>query len=196
MRDLFFTATLLNFFLVPGMVLTPFFVEDYLMATSDWYGFIVGGLGLGKVIGFAIAASLKTSGSVRSKLNITAIILLTIFLTLFGFIRIKQLAALNMLMAGIMGGFFNVNLMTILQQTTPDWIRGRVFAVLTTISGGLMPVATGLTGVITDLLNQNVPLVLIVGGALSAVSCIILAFSRAFREYMAYEPPAEEEASV
>ena len=68
MRDLFFTATLLNFFLVPGMVLTPFFVEDYLMATSDWYGFIVGGLGLGNVIGFAIAASLKTSGSVRSKL--------------------------------------------------------------------------------------------------------------------------------
>jgi DHA3 family macrolide efflux protein-like MFS transporter len=37
MRDLFFTATLLNFFLVPGMVLTPFFVEDYLMANSDWY---------------------------------------------------------------------------------------------------------------------------------------------------------------
>ena len=97
-----------------------------------------------------------------------------------------------MFMGGVMGGFFNVNLLTILQQTTPDWIRGRVFAVLTTISGGLTPVAMGMTGVITDLLNQNVPLVLIAGGALSFFSCVILTFSRAFREYMAYEPSPEE----
>jgi DHA3 family macrolide efflux protein-like MFS transporter len=188
MRDLFFTATLLNFFLVPGMVLTPFFVEDYLMANSDWYGYIIAGMGLGSIIGFAIAGSIKVSGPVRSKINVTAIILLTIFLTLFGFIRAKELAVVNMLMSGIMAGFFNVNLLTILQQTTPDWIRGRVFAVLTTIGGALVPVAMGLTGVITDMLNQNVPLVLIAGGGLSFFSCVMLAFSRAFREYMAYEP--------
>jgi DHA3 family macrolide efflux protein-like MFS transporter len=194
MRDLFFTATLLNFFLVPGMVLTPFFVEDYLMATSDWFGYITGGFGLGTIIGFVFAGGIKVSGLVRSKINVTAIILLTLFLTLFGFIRAKQLAVANMFMAGIMGGFFNVNLLTILQQTTPDWIRGRVFAVLTTITGALTPVAMGMTGVITDLLNQNVPLVLIGGGALSFFSCIILAFSRAFREYMAYEPGPEEMA--
>ena len=192
MRDLFFTATLLNFFLVPGMVLTPFFVEDYLMATSDWYGFIIGGLGFGNIIGFGIAGGVKVSGPVRSKMNITAIILCTVFLSLFGFIRAKELAVINMFMGGVMGGFYNVNLLTILQQTTPDWIRGRVFAVLTTISGALNPVGMGMTGVITDLLNQNVPLVLIAGGALSFFSCVILAFSRAFREYMAYEPVPEE----
>jgi hypothetical protein len=145
-------------------------------------------MGLGSIIGFAIAGSIKVSGPVRSKINVTAIILLTIFLTLFGFIRAKELAVVNMLMSGIMAGFFNVNLLTILQQTTPDWIRGRVFAVLTTIGGALVPVAMGLTGVITDMLNQNVPLVLIAGGGLSFFSCVMLAFSRAFREYMAYEP--------
>jgi MFS family permease len=192
MRHLFFTFTLLNFFLVPGMVLTPFFVEDYLMTTSDWYGFITGGYGFGTIIGFGVAGGVKASGPVRSKLNLTAILLLTLFLTLFGFIRAKELAVANMFMGGIMGGFFHVNVLTILQQTTPDWIRGRVFAVLTTIAGGLTPLAMGLTGVITDLVNQNVPLVLIAGGALSFFSCVILAFSRAFREYMAYEPGPEE----
>jgi len=192
MRHLFFTATLLNFFLVPGGVLIPFFVEDYLMATPDWYGFIIGALGLGSIIGFGIAGGVKVSGPVRSKMNVTAIVSLTVFLSLFGFIRAKELAAANMLMAGIMSGYFNVNLLTIIQQTTPDWIRGRVFAVLTTIVGALTPVAMGLTGVITDLLNQNVPLVLIAGGVLSFFSCVILAFSRAFREYMAYEPDPEE----
>ena len=187
MRDLIFTFTLVNFFLVPGMVLTPFFVEDYLMATTDWFGYITGCLGIGSIIGYIIAGSVKTSGPVRSKMTIASIIFCTLFMTLFGFIRIKELAALNMLMAGITLGFFSVNVLTILQQTTPDWIRGRVFAVLTTTAGGLMPVGMGLTGVITDLLDQNVPLVLIAGGALSAVFCIILAFSRPFREYMAYE---------
>jgi DHA3 family macrolide efflux protein-like MFS transporter len=192
MRHLFFTFTLISFFLVPGMVLTPFFVEDYLMATSDWYGFITGGIGLGSIIGFVIAGGVKASGPVRSKMNITAIILFNLFLTLFGFIRAKELAVANMFMGGIMMGFFQVNVLTIVQQTTPDWIRGRVFAMLTTITGGLTPVGMGMTGVITDLLNQNVPLVLIAGGVLSFFSCVILVFSRTFREYMAYEPGPEE----
>jgi DHA3 family macrolide efflux protein-like MFS transporter len=194
MRDLFFTFTLISFFLVPGMVLTPFFVEDYLMATSDWYGFITGGIGLGSIIGFGIAGGVKASGPVRSKMNVTAIVLFNLFLTLFGFIRAKELAVANMFMGGMMMGFFQVNVLTILQQTTPDWIRGRVFAVLTTITGALAPIAMGLTGVIADVLNQNVPLVLIAGGVLSFFSCVILTFSRAFREYMAYEPVREETA--
>ena len=53
----------------------------------------------------------------------------------------------------------------------------------------------GMTGVITDVLNQNVPLVLIAGGGLSFFFCIILVFSSAFREYMAYEPDQEEVAT-
>lgn len=191
MRDLFFTFTLLSFFLVPGYVLTPFFVEDFLFATSDWYGYITGGFALGNIIGYAIAGSIRTSGPVRSNMNIGAILLSTFFLTLFGFLRIKELVVINMFMAGLTQGFYAVNVYTLLQQTTPDWIRGRVFAVLTTISGALTPVAMGLTGFIADLLNQNVPLVLIGGGALSFISCVILAFSRAFREYMAYEPNKE-----
>jgi MFS family permease len=192
MRHLFFTFTLISFFLVPGMVLTPFFVEDYLMAASDWYGFITGGIGLGSIVGFVIAGGVKASGPVRSKMNVTAIVLFNLFLTLFGFIRAKELAVINMFMGGMMMGFFQVNVLTILQQTTPDWIRGRVFAVLTTITGGLAPVGMGMTGVITDLLNQNVPLVLIAGGALSFFACVVLVFSPAFREYMAFEPSPEE----
>ena len=167
--------------------MTPFFVEDYLMATPEWYGYINGGFAFGGIIGFAIAAGVRVSGPVRSKMCITAVIMLTFLLTLFGFLRVKELAVMNMVMAGIMHGFFNVNLLTILQQTSPNWIRGRVFAVMTTISGALVPVVLGLTGIIVDLLNQNMPLVLIAGGAISAVLCVMLAFSRAFREYMAYE---------
>jgi MFS family permease len=193
MRDLFFTVALLSFFLSPGEVLTPFFVEDYLMATPDWYGYINGGFFSGGLIGFAIAAGVNVSGPVRSKMCISAVIILTLFITLFGFLRTKELAVINMVIAGIMHGFFNVNFLTILQQTTPTWIRGRVFAVMTTLTGALIPVGMGLTGIITDLLNQNVPIILIAGGAMSAVLCIMLAFSRPFRKYMAYEHDAEKD---
>lgn len=50
------------------------------------------------------------------------------------------------------------------------------------------------SAVIADLLNQNIPLVLIGGGVLSVISCVILVFSRPFREYMAYEPGGDEKA--
>ena len=196
MRELFFVGALVNFFMIPGFVLLPFFVDDYLMATPDWYGFIMAGFSIGSVVGYAIAGGIKVSGPVRSKICIAAIILSTIFLTLLGFIRAKELAVINIFLEGTMVGFFTVNIMTILQLTTPDMIRGRVFAALTSINGALAPIAMGLTGVIADLLNQNVPLVLISGGLISTFLCIILLFRRELRKFMEYEPDPEEAVEV
>ncbi|MGD9161789.1 MAG: MFS transporter [Desulfobacteraceae bacterium] len=196
LRDLIFIAALVTFFMVPGMVLMPFFVEGYLIATPDWFGFITAGLTVGNMIGFAIAAGVKVSGSVRGKMNLAAIILACVFMTLLGFIRVKELALINMFLTGIVQGFSGVNIMTILQLTTPPWIRGRVFGVMGSLNGALAPIAMGLTGAIADLLNQNVPLVLIAGGAISALLCIILVFRKELRKFMAFEPEPENEAEV
>ena len=187
-RHLFMAAAFINFFLIPSIVLLPFFVEDFLMATPDWYGYIVASLGAGAMVGYVFAGTVRLKGKTRSNLVLVSLVLMSALFGVLGLIESKVPAMVDFFVVGLLNGFININIVTILQQTTPSKIRGRVFGVLTTLSGGLVPLAMGLTGVIADLLDQNIPLILILSGSISAVLCGVLAFSAEFRRFMAYEP--------
>ncbi|MEW5924290.1 MAG: MFS transporter, partial [Candidatus Zixiibacteriota bacterium] len=54
MRAVFFTATLLNFLLSPLIVLLPFYIEDHLQLTPDWFGFLIAANGVGALIGYTV----------------------------------------------------------------------------------------------------------------------------------------------
>ncbi len=192
LRFLILAASFLNFLIAPVIVLLPFFVEDFLMTTSDWYGYIMAGFGAGSIVGYLAAGAVKFSGRTRGSLTILSLILMSALVALLGSAPSRATALMITVMIGITGGFFNINVATILQLTTPSEIRGRVFAVLGTISGGLMPLAMGLTGVIADLLGQNIPLIFALGGAGCLALSIAVTMIREFREYLAFEPPPNE----
>ncbi len=192
MRDLFVAATFLNFFSAPFPVLMPFYVEDHLGATPDWFGFILAAFGVGALIGYAVAGSLKISGVIRSRLIITLLFVQSLQFALFGVVYDRFLALSITLFLGIFNGIINVYILTILQTTTPTEIRGRVFGLLQTIAGGLMPLGMGLGGVAAELLNNNVALIFIVSGLTTALCMVVVSASRPFREYLAYEVLARE----
>ena len=85
--------------------------------------------------------------------------------------------------------------MTIIQQTTPDWIRGRVLGVLFTLIFGPIPLGYGFIGIATDLLGRNIPLMFIICNSLGLIVYIIFTFNRQYRYFLAYEPPREETSS-
>ncbi len=190
MRNLFVAATFLNFFSAPFAVLMPFYVEDQLGATPDWFGFILAAFGVGALIGYAVAGALKISGTGRSRLIIILLFLQGIQFALFAVIFDTFLALFVTLMIGMFSGIINVYILTILQITTPGEIRGRVFGLLQTIAGGLMPLGMGLAGVVAELLDNDVSLIFIICGATTSLCMIVVSTSRAFREYLAFEPPA------
>ncbi|MCK4259184.1 MAG: MFS transporter [Halanaerobiales bacterium] len=59
------------------------------------------------------------------------------------------------IIAGIFNAFVNIPIFVIFQRMIPDEIRGRIFALLGTLSQGLVPVSIGLTGIIADLILPN-----------------------------------------
>ncbi|MDH4156869.1 MAG: MFS transporter, partial [candidate division Zixibacteria bacterium] len=191
LRFLVLTASFLNFLIGPVVVLLPFFVEDFLQTTSDWYGYIMAGFGAGAMAGFLAAGAIKFSGRVRGALTILSLILMSALVALLGHVPNQVAALVIAVMMGMTSGFFNINVSTILQLTTPSEIRGRVFAVLGTISGGLMPLAMGLTGVIADLLGQNIPLIFALCGGGSLALTVAVTMIREFREYLAFERPSK-----
>lgn len=197
MRNFFFAAAILNFFTTPLGVLLPFYVEDYLHAPVDWYGFLIAAFGAGALVGYVIAGAWKLPGQKRSITMMGMLVCVCVGSILLGLTRTPMIALTLSGIVGVMSGFININLATILQLSTPSEIRGRVFGFLSTISAGLIPVSMGLSGVVADLLNQNVPLIYVVSGSLAAFLSILLLLSQEFRQFLAYEPAtAPKETSL
>jgi MFS family permease len=192
LRQLFFAAAILNFFGAPFIVLLPFYVEDFLGARPDWFGFLLAGFGVGSMVGYLIAGAVRFGGRVRSLLTIAGLILGSVGFASFGLLRVPLPSLAVFAIIGVLNGFVNVNIVTILQITTPSEIRGRVFGLLGTLSAGLMPLSMGLTGVVADALDQNIPLIYIACGSISAVLSFIVSLSPEFRRFLAYEAKIEE----
>lgn len=191
LRTLVFAAAILNFFLLPILVLMPFYVEDFLRSTPDWYGFIVAGFGAGALLGYLWAGALRVSGQLRSTLMLMSLTAQAVMLGSLGLTGSRFVALAVLIATGVLNGFLNINIATIVQLTTPTEIRGRVFSLLSMVTGGLAPLAMGLSGIVADLVDQNVPLIYIVCGGITAVLSLAVSFSRPFRDFLAYEPPSD-----
>jgi len=85
--------------------------------------------------------------------------------------RPQARALLNFILVPII----NVNIITVIQGTTPSEIRGRVFGLVSTLALGLIPIAQGLSGFAIDAIDQKVSTIYIVAGPLTTLLiCISL----------------------
>jgi len=195
LRALFFNAGFLNFFVMPVIVLLPFYVEDYLGATPDWYGYILGAFGFGSLIGFGVAGAIKIPQDKKSAFVLGALILNSAGLAIFAFLNSPAQAMTLMVFNGMLNGFFNINLITVLQLAIPSDIRGRIFGVLMTLIHGLMPISMGLAGIVFDLVGQDIVLVYSVCGFTTLMLSIIISFDKEFRKFLSYEKEEENVAA-
>jgi DHA3 family macrolide efflux protein-like MFS transporter len=180
-------AAFLNFFLAPIFVLMPVFVKEFLEAKDDWYGYILAGLGAGALVGYIVAGTVRRTGIVRVVTHLIFLISFSACFIVLSFIRTEILALVLMFICGMFVGVVQVDLSTILQMGVPSEIRGRVFGFMGTLSAGLMPIAMGLSGVIADALDGNIPVIYLTCGILLVLISTFAAFKSEFRKFLATE---------
>lgn len=193
LRDTVVISAVLGFFSAPIMILLPFFVEYNLGKTEDWYGFLVGFFFLGTFIGSIFAGAVRLPPQIRGKTLIVAILIQSIGYALFGFVQNEYLALLLAVVNGVVQGYVTVNILTIVQISTSGEIRGRVLAILTTISNILVPLATLVAGIALDFIGKNVYLIFLVSGIIMTVFVIWASFNSQFRHFLATDYSAEAE---
>lgn len=185
LRDFMIVASLINFLATPGMVLFPFYVERYLNAGPEWYGFLVAGISVGVVLGFVLAGVLQLPGKGRAVAILTAMVLYPVFFGSLVFWRTPVPALIAVILGGLVTGIINVYLITLMQTATPSEVRGRVMGFLGTLGGGLMPLGMAIGGIVGDLTDKNVPLILGVCAVLALIVTLALGFRRPCREFLA-----------
>ena len=187
LRAIVFVSAGLSFFSMPIITLMPFFVKDFLHARAAWVGIISAVYSVGAMIGFSLAAVLRLDKVARARLIMALIIFQGILYGVLAGQRLPLQALFFVLVLGIGDGYINVNIMTIIQITTPSEIRGRVFGVLAMLSGSLAPLAMGASGILADLLNHNIPIIYFACG----ISMVLIAISalaiRDYREFLVYD---------
>lgn len=115
---------------------------------------------------------------------IASLILMSVGFGGLGGVGVPIISLVIVLASGMLNGFFNINVITILQVTTPSELRGRVFGLLSTFAMGLAPIGLGLSGIVADLTNQNIPLIFITCGGILAALSILASISREFRNFL------------
>jgi MFS family permease len=184
-RDFLLTVSIVNFLTMPGTVLFPFYVSDYLHVGQEWYGYLTAGISVGVVVGFLGAGALRLTGPGRAQGVLTAMVLHPVLFGSLALWRHPIPALVAVVLGGLTVGFINIYLITLVQASTPADLRGRVLAFLGLLSGGLMPIGMALGGVIGDLTDKNVPLVIAATAVLAMLTVTLLGFRRQCREYLA-----------
>lgn len=178
MKEFIIISAIANFFAVPAFMLLPFYVEDYLGATTDWFGYLISAAGVGSLIGFGIAGQLKLSGNARFLCICSIWFALSVATVMLGLFQDRYTAMALFVLIGACNGFAGVTLISVLQSLIAPAMRGRCFGMLTTIGGCLSPIAMGLTGVIFDLTGKNIPAVYITVGAVFAVLGLVVVLNK------------------
>jgi MFS transporter, DHA3 family, macrolide efflux protein len=180
-------TTLLNFFMSPILGLFPFYIEGHLGLQPDWFGYLLTIYGVGTLLGYVLAGGLPVSSRNRGRLMIGFMLLESVLYGVLGLLKSPGAVAALAAGAGATSGFVMVNVSTILQLTTPNEIRGRVFGLLATVSACIMPLGMGLAGAAAWLANNNVSVIYVACGICMALVTLGAASLGEFRRYLAYE---------
>ena len=187
LRDLFLMFAVWYFFANAISVLLPFFVEDTLQSTPDWYGFLMVAMACGVLSGNSLVAIVKVEPLHKRNWVIIALFILGFSVVGFGYSSNIVMALGMRFVQGLCGGVIIVLVMSAIQLTTPSEIRGRVLGLLNTVMAAVSPIAMGLTGVITDFLDQDITLILLFCGLCISLVSLYLLFSTGVRALLNYE---------
>lgn len=151
---LFAFFAILNFFSAPLIALMPLYVTQHLNGEVWLYGWMGTAMGIGTIIGGLLIGAW---GGFKRKI-VTMFVGITIecvAVIVMGAIspNLSYVALAMMLLIGGGMAICNAPIGAILQSTVARDAQGRIFAMLGTISGAMMPLGLVLTGPLADVIG-------------------------------------------
>lgn len=190
LRMILIVAALINFFANIGIVLfLPLFQSTPSLGAQK-YGIAMACFMGGMMIGFMVFSVI----SVKSANKLAMFIVSSIISNITMIIAINQSSFLVMLVFVVFTGFFNsiinVILMSTVQASTPQFVRGKVMSFMNMLTQGLTPFAMALGGVLGGIF----PIALVISAAFAGVflATVPAYFSKPFHKYITTDYAAAE----
>jgi DHA3 family macrolide efflux protein-like MFS transporter len=158
-----------NCLFMPVFVLLPFYVREVLGGGPEWYGFLLGGSGAGALVGSVAAGILLTKVPRAASLIRICVGGVACCVLLVAGTRLSWMALAAFTTIGALSSIINVTVITSLQSAVPSDVRGRVMALVITLSTAAVPLGMAVGGVMGDRWRGSLPLVFAGCGAAIAI---------------------------
>ena len=185
LRMLVGMLALINFVLVPTAIAMPILVRDILHRGPEFLGIMGACQTVGSLIGFVLVGTIKVSPQQRPYLVLVSMVLSGLVILALGLVTVPLLTLPLLVLFGFLLPLINVNIISLMQATTPSEMRGRVMGVMSTVVLGLIPFSQGLSGILIDAVNQQVSIIYTAVGGLFVVFVLLASSASKFRNYLA-----------
>lgn len=186
LRTLITIAGLINFFAVMGiMLILPLFHQEKHLGPA-LYGIVMAFFTGGLFLGFLITSLVEFKPEQRFNVfSICYLFMCACMILLPVYLYFPIMAAL-VFITGFVNAILNTFINTVMQLTTPQDKRGKVFGLLSSVAGGLMPVAYAVGGVLAEFIS--IRLLISMSFAVVLVCYIPMFLSISFRKYIQFDP--------
>jgi MFS family permease len=187
MRALMLAAIPLNLFSMPVIVLLPFYTTHSLGQPLTRYGYLLAGISLGMLIGYAVCGRFPPPAKQRHAAALVCVLGCAVAVFSLAFLSGFWPAMFSLGTLGCLIGVATLICLSVLMQQTEAHMRGRVSAVLVMATQGVTPLAMALVGILSDLLGKNIRLLYGGCGVLLAVTAIVMSANRDLPEFLQSE---------
>jgi DHA3 family macrolide efflux protein-like MFS transporter len=173
LRTVLFAFALVNFFLVPTLIIMPVFTKNVLMGSASLLGLLEAALAGGVLFGSIISKHFNGS---ESPFRIVTICVIACGLCLGIPVLMSNKIGyfVSIFGAGASLGLLNVKILTFFQKVVPVELKGRFFAQLNALTSATFPLAFFVFGFLVDYL----PLTVLIGMQAIGIVVMSLVFMR------------------
>ncbi|SHH61395.1 Predicted arabinose efflux permease, MFS family [Sporobacter termitidis DSM 10068] len=182
LRIILIIAALINFFSFIAITLFMPFANSNPALGTGRYGVLMACFMGGSVLGFLALSMLSIKPKDKMRVFITASVVGNILLIAALNQPFFVLMAVLLVFAGVGNAVVNVLLVSTVQMSTPQEMRGKVMSFMSTTTGGLTPFAMALGGVLGGVL----PILTVITAALAVAfaATVPAYFSKSFKAYL------------
>jgi MFS family permease len=155
-----------NLLFMPVYVLLPLYVRDRLHAGSEWYGLLLAAASAGALAGLASVGWWRPRTATSRPLLVAGLAT-----TALSFMGTAPVAAMLLAIVGAASSRFNVVVVTAIQASTPERLRGRIMAFVVTLASAAAPLGLLIGSAAGGLSADLLPLAIgICGAGMSAAA--------------------------
>jgi MFS family permease len=146
-----------NFLFMPIFVLLPFYTRQVIGGGADWYGFLLGGAGAGALLGSLAAGAVVSRVRAVATLVRVCVIGIACGVLVLAAANAAWVAFAAFSAIGALSSLINVIVITAFQSAVRSDVRGRVMALVITVSTAAVPLGMGLGGIMGELWGAWLP---------------------------------------
>ncbi|QUH31223.1 MFS transporter [Vallitalea guaymasensis] len=163
-----------NFFVSPIAIFIPLIVKFVINEQSNWLAILEGAVALGSVI---ITLLLSFRNDINEKMYkkiFISVLTMGISMSLIGLSTNRYIIALCLFITGCTLAHVNATAYGFFQKIVPDYLKGRFFAILTTMCFSIIPITYIINGALTNIVSVST--VVFYEGMLSVLAAFIIIF--------------------